>query len=285
MKKCLNNTMRLTRILKNGMAVLVAVLVVNTLKAQPATPNGTSTTQNGTQAAAPNQSGNSVDNSSTAVGNNQSGNSATAQSNQNGNTPNGNQAPTGTAPVATAPATPDASGTVANNDTVNTQRTSHRAKEFIKDAAQANSAEIALSELAQSKAQNSDVKQLAEMMVTDHQACNQKLQGIAQARGVEFDQSLDWINQHEVNRLQKSREGDFDKDYTKIMLKDHVKAIKMFQKAADDIQEPDVKEFAANALPKLREHLRHAEDAARAVGLDDSTVTSIVKDVPTGGTN
>jgi hypothetical protein len=35
----------------------------------------------------------------------------------------------------------------------------------------------------------------------------------------------------------------------------------------------------------LRKHLQHAEEAARAVGLDDSTVTSIVKDVPTGGTN
>lgn len=251
MKTCLYNTMRLTRILKNGVAVAVAVIAVNTLQAQPTVPS-------------PNQSGDQVNNSSTAIGNNQSGNQ--------------NQNPSGTSTVTT----PAQNTTPAEN---NPEKVSHRAKEFIKDAEQANSAEIAFSQVAQSRAQNSDVKQLAQMMVTDHQACNQKVQAIAQAHGLAFDQSLDWINQHEVNRLQKADEGSFDKDYTKLMLKDHVKAIKMFQKAADDIQEPDVKEFAANTLPTLRNHLRHAEDAARAIGLDDSTVNSIVKDLPQGGTD
>jgi putative membrane protein len=245
--------MRLTRILKNGVAVVVAVLALNTLQAQPAVPNST-----------PNQSGDQVNNSSTAIGNNQSGNQSQNQSDT---------------PAVTTPAQNTAQ--VENGS----EKTSHRAKEFIKDAEQANSAEIALSQVAQSRAQNSDVKQLAQMMVTDHQACNQKVQAIAQVHGLAFDQSLDWINQHEVNRLQKADEGNFDKDYTKMMLKDHVKAIKMFQKAADDINEPDVKEFAANTLPTLRNHLRHAEDAARAIGMDDSTVNSIVKDLPQGGTD
>jgi putative membrane protein len=222
MKTCLNSTLRLTRILKNGMVVAVAVLAINTLQAQPAAPNTA-------------QPGNEVNNTPTT--------------------------------------------------TSNSEKTSHRAKEFIKDAAQCNSAEIAFSDVAQSKAQNSDVKQLAQQMVTDHTANNQKLEGIAQAHGMAIDQSLDWVNQHEVNRLQKVKESDFDRDYTKVMLKDHVKAIKMFQKAADDIQDPDVKEYAATTLPTLREHLHHAEDAARAIGIDDSTVNSIVKDVPTGGTN
>jgi putative membrane protein len=186
------------------------------------------------------------------------------------------------------PALPNNGPRTSQNDTPqnNTaEKTSRRAKEFIKEAAQGNSAEVAISELAQSKAQNSEVKQLAQMMVTDHQQANQKLQAVAEAHGLAFDQSLNWVNQHEVNRLQKATEGDFDKDYARIMLKDHVKAIKMYQTAANEIKETDVQEYAQNTLPKLREHLRHAEEAARAVGLDDSTVSSIVKDVPTGGTN
>jgi putative membrane protein len=234
MKTYSNTTLRLTRIIRNGIALTVAVVAVNALQAEPSTPNSTPTQPTEVQPASPNNT--------------------------------------------TTPTSPD-------NNANGTEKTSHRAKEFIKDAAQANSAEIAFSELAQSKAMNSDVKQLAQMIVTDHQQNQQQLRGIAQAHGVEIDQSLDWINQHEVNRLQKAKEGDFDKDYTKLMLKDHVKAIKMFTKAADDVQEQDVKEYAVNTLPKLREHLRHAEDAARAVGLDDSTVNSIVKDVPAGGTN
>jgi putative membrane protein len=213
--------MRLMRVLRNGMALSVAILAVSAL--QPQTSQG--------QSAVP---------------------------------------------------APSQNDTTQNN---NTDKTSHLAKDFIKEAAQGNLTEIALSELAQSKAMNSDVKQLAQMMISDHQQCNQKLQAIAEAHGLPFNQSLDWMNQHEVNRLQKTPEGDFEKDYVKIMLKDHVKAIKCFQSAANEIKETDVQEFAQNSLPTLRKHLQHAEEAARAVGLDDSTVTSIVKDVPTGGTN
>jgi predicted outer membrane protein len=48
----------------------------------------------------------------------------------------------------------------------------------------ANNNEVALSQLAQQKAQNAEVKQFAQKMVTDHQALAQKLQAFASAPGV-----------------------------------------------------------------------------------------------------
>ncbi len=165
------------------------------------------------------------------------------------------------------------------------EKTSHRAREFIQKAAQGNSAEIAFSELAQSKALSPEVRQVAQMVASDHQQAGQKLQVVAQAHGIALDQFLDQMNQREVNRLLKAPGEDFDKNYARIMLKDHAKAIRMYETAANKIKEADVQEYAQNTLPKLREHLRHAEEAARAVGLDDSTVSSIVKGIPAGGTN
>lgn len=163
------------------------------------------------------------------------------------------------------------------------ENTSHRAKEFIKDAAQGNAAEIALSNVAETKSQNPQVKQLAQMLMTDHQQANQQLQTIAQSHGVTIDPSLDMMNKHEVNRLEKADATDFDKEYTTLMLKDHVKAIKDFQEAAGKLDEADVKQYAQSVLPKLREHLEKSEAAARAAGVEDSKINSIVKDVALNG--
>jgi putative membrane protein len=157
---------------------------------------------------------------------------------------------------------------------------SHRAKEFLKEAAQANQTEIAMANVAESKTQNSAVKDLARMMRTDHQQNYAQLQTIAGAHGITLESAPDWMNQREINRLQKANDADFDKEYTKVMLKDHVKCLKRFDKAASEIEVQDVKQYAQSTLPALRSHLQHSEDAARAVGLDESTITSILKDLP-----
>jgi len=157
---------------------------------------------------------------------------------------------------------------------------SHRAKEFVKDAAQANQTEIAMANVAENKSQNTQVKDLARMLRRDHEKNYSQLHTIAMAYGIALDPKLDMLNQHEVNRLQKANDADFDKEYTKVMLKDHVKCIKRFDKAVSDVEEQDVKQYAQNTLPALRRHLQKSEDAARAVGVDESTITSILKDLP-----
>jgi putative membrane protein len=162
-----------------------------------------------------------------------------------------------------------------------TSKVSHKAKEFLKEAGQANQTEIAMSNVAESKSQNSAVKDLARMMRNDHQQNYAQLQTIALARGVTLEAAPDFMNQREINRLQKANDADFDKEYTKVMLKDHVKCIKRFDKAATEIEEQDVKQYAQSTLPALRRHLQHSENAARAAGLDESTISTILKDLPT----
>jgi putative membrane protein len=162
----------------------------------------------------------------------------------------------------------------------NSAEISHAAKEFLQDAAQANQTEIAMANIAEGKSQNARVKELAQMLRNDHQQNYAQLQVIAQNHAVILDSSLSMMNQHAVNRLQKANDADFDKDYTKVMLKDHVKCIARFDKAIADMQEADVKDYARSTLPTLRKHLQHSEDAARAVELDEATISSILKGLP-----
>jgi putative membrane protein len=168
----------------------------------------------------------------------------------------------------------------AQNTTTPDSNISHRAKEFLKEAAQANQTEIAMANVAEGKTQNPKVKELAHMMLTDHQQNYAQVQSLAQAHGVTLDSGLGLLNQHEVNRLQKAPDSEFDKEYTKVMLKDHVKCIKRFHLAVSEIEEQDVKQYAENTLPALRHHLQKSEEAARSAGLDEAVINSIVKDLP-----
>ncbi len=164
--------------------------------------------------------------------------------------------------------------------TVPSANISHRAKDFLQDAAQANQMEIAMADVAQEKSQNATVRALAQTLRTDHQLNYVQLQSISRADGLALDASLSWMNQRMLSHLQKSSDMDFDKDYTKAMIKDHVACIKTFDKAVAQIGEPDVKAYAQNTLATLRGHLRRSEEAARSVGVDEATISSILKGLP-----
>jgi putative membrane protein len=159
---------------------------------------------------------------------------------------------------------------------------SHWSKDFLQDAAQANKTEIAAADVALEKSQNSAVKSLGQTLRTDHLQNYKQLQTIADAYGVNLDSNLSWMNRRTVSRLQKDSDAEFDRDYTTTMIKDHVACIKTIDKAVAQAVEPDVKQYAETTLPTLRAHLRRSQDAARAVGVDNVTISSIMQGLPLG---
>lgn len=157
---------------------------------------------------------------------------------------------------------------------------SDRAEDFIREAAQDNQMQIALAKLAEQKARNAKVKQLAQMIQNDHQQAEQKLQSIAQAQGVKINKKLGLGHRWSLDRMKHLSGAKFDQAYTKDMLKDHVNAIKKFEKAEKNIKVPEVKQYAENTLPTLRKHLRHAEAAAAACGVSQQEITSLTRGLP-----
>jgi len=159
---------------------------------------------------------------------------------------------------------------------------SSKGSSFVKEASAGNQSEIALAQLAQQKAQNPEVKNLAAMLQQDHQQAQEKLQTIAQTHGLTLDQSPTWTQRRTQGKLEKLTGAEFDQQYAKDMLEDHVTDIKKFQKAAQNVEDTDVKQYAQEILPKLQTHLVHAESAAKSAGVDESTINSLTKDVQTG---
>src|SRR5262249_3216155 len=109
-----------------------------------------------------------------------------------------------------------------------------------------------------------------------------KLETIAQAHGLKLDEGLTHSEKREQGKLEKLSGTDFNQQFSKDMLEGHVANIKKFDKAARDVEEPDVKQFAQETLPVLKSHLNHSETVARASGVDQATITSITKSLPAG---
>ena len=151
---------------------------------------------------------------------------------------------------------------------------------FLQDAARTDQTEIALANIAEAKSQNTTVKEWARTQRINHQEDFAQLQPMAQAVGISLGTSPGWLNQREINRLQTASAADFDKEYSRVMLKEQVKCIKRFEKAASEIAQQDVKQYALNSLPALRSQLRQEEDTASSVGVEKSTISSILKHLP-----
>ena len=177
-------------------------------------------------------------------------------------------------------------GTAGYQTTTESTSTSgdHAAKSFIKQAFQDNQMEIDLANVGISKAQNAELKSFCEQIQKDHTQANQQLQPLAQKYGVNEQPSR--FGERSVTKFEKETSGpEFDKKFATEMLKGHQKDIAKFERAANKLQEADVKQYAETMLPKLREHLQHAETVARAVGVDQSTISSIMSKTPAvGGT-
>ncbi len=189
----------------------------------------------------------------------------------------------GTFLIAGLMAASAADTTTGNTDNA---KLSSKGASFVKEASAGNQAEIALAELAQTKSQSPQVKDLAQMLQQDHQQAQQKLQTIAQAHGLALDATLTSAQRRAQSKLEKLSGAEFDQQYTKDMLEDHAATIKKFEKASQNVEDTDVKQFAQEILPKLQTHLQHTASAAKAVGVDQSTISSYTKDMPgaVGGT-
>jgi len=126
-------------------------------------------------------------------------------------------------------------------------------------------AEVEASKLAVEKGVNTQVKGFAQQMIDDHGKAGQELAALAASKGVTLPTKPS-IAQTTRIRLLSARAGSaFDRQYAdSIGVKAHQDTVKMFQKAATGANDPDVKAFAAKALPTLENHLKMARDMKAA---------------------
>lgn len=137
---------------------------------------------------------------------------------------------------------------------------------FVKEAAIGGMAEVALGQLASTKATNDKVKAFAQRMVTDHGKANDELKTLASSKKMTVPATVDAKHKATYDRLDKLSGTAFDRAYVSDMLADHRKDVAAFKREAASAKDSDVKQFAAKTLPTLEEHLKMVEDLSKDVG-------------------
>jgi putative membrane protein len=133
---------------------------------------------------------------------------------------------------------------------------------FAADAAAGGMAEVKLGQLAQEKASDPSVKAFGRRMAEDHSKAGEQLKQVARSQNIALPVALNAIDQARYDQLSKLSGPEFDYAYMQMMVKDHEKDVAEFQKEASSGKNPAIKDFAAQMLPTLEDHLREARDVA-----------------------
>jgi putative membrane protein len=133
-------------------------------------------------------------------------------------------------------------------------------QQFIDMAAQTDMLEAHLGQMAADQAAGQDVKDYAQMLVTDHTADYQQLNTLAAKDNFNVPKGLDDEHWKMVVPFEKLHGAAFDARYIRTMIEGHTKAIAVYTKEAAEAQNPDVKGYASATLPTLQKHLDGAKD-------------------------
>jgi putative membrane protein len=137
------------------------------------------------------------------------------------------------------------------------------ALEFVTKAALATNFEIESSKLALDRSSNAEVKSFAKQMIDDHTAAAAKMKDAAAKDNIDtakLPASLDDKDAKTLAKLKDAKPEKFDEAYMEAQESAHKKAIDLFEDFAGKGDTQNLKIFAAETLPKLKEHGKHADE-------------------------
>ena len=137
-------------------------------------------------------------------------------------------------------------------------------EEFVRMASADNLAEINIGRMAEKQATDQKLKDFGQRLVRDHTKANDELNKLANQVNFRPAQKMDAKHEKLANQLAQLRGADFDRAFLKDMVKDHEKAVSLFEAEAKNGTNADVKAYAAKTLPTLKEHLKIARDLSKS---------------------
>lgn len=132
-------------------------------------------------------------------------------------------------------------------------------QKFVDMAAQIDMTEAHFGQMAADQASSQDVKDYAQMLVTDHTSDYQQLSAAATKAGLTVPKGLDAAHDRMIAPFEKLKGATFDHRFVREMVTGHEKAIAEYKREINDGQNADIKAYATQALPTLQKHLEHAQ--------------------------
>jgi putative membrane protein len=135
---------------------------------------------------------------------------------------------------------------------------------FVDFAAQTDMTEAHLGQMAADQASSQGVKDLAQMIVTDHTNDYSQLGAVAKKAGLTVPDGLDAEHKRMAATFEKLKGKAFDHRYIHEMVTGHKAAIAIYTKESTDAQNPDLKAYAQQDIPTLQKHESGAQALEKA---------------------
>jgi putative membrane protein len=128
--------------------------------------------------------------------------------------------------------------------------------DFVADQVAANYAEVELAKLGAERSSNSDVKRIAQKLVTEHQKNIKELGKLATQKAISVPSQAEDKDLKTVTDLRDEKDAkDFNNQWCKELIDKHESAIKDYENQLENTEDPELKTWISNTLPGLRTHL------------------------------
>ncbi len=149
--------------------------------------------------------------------------------------------------------------------------------------------EVALGKLGLEKGTSPEVKAFAQQLVTDHGKNDEKLNQLAQEKGIflggkAYEKKAKKARE-ELSELEKKEKGrEFDEAYMKKMEKGHAKDEKELAELVEKAKDPEIKSFLQETHATIASHLQHAKETLAGLQRKGGEAQAAVTSPATSGT-
>ena len=130
-----------------------------------------------------------------------------------------------------------------------------------------NAGEIRLAELALKNSENPEVKEYAQMMITDHSKANDELSQVAKNHNIDFPPAPPAAAVEMSKTLLDLKGEEFDKKYMGEVVTGHTNDLAAYKKAKGEVKDHLLKEYVDGTETIVAEHLKKAKQ------IDDKLTT------------
>jgi putative membrane protein len=152
---------------------------------------------------------------------------------------------------------------MAEDDAAKTDNIQPRdARNFILRAINDGEAEEQAALYVASKTKNAEIRTYAAKVGQAHGKANEQLRKLAAKRGINTPSDPEGITRNKLDRLRGMTQGaELDRTFLQEFGIDaHADSIALFEQQASQGEDAELKKFAAQVLPKLRDHYSQAKD-------------------------
>lgn len=143
-----------------------------------------------------------------------------------------------------------------SNDAAIEDRDEEKDADFIVNTIAANYCEVKLAQLAKNRSKDAGVKEIANMLETDHAKIINQLKAYAAENGISVPLEETEEQKKDINDLASESDPDkFDEKWCDMLQDKHEKTIDKFEKRLNKTEDLELKNWITETLPSLKNHL------------------------------